>query len=243
MSETELSYLRKECKKSLTADDLRAELEAELAWRQEDFAFFKNQLNSIDEKDKYRKSLVLILYSHMEGYIKIALQTYIKYINAQNLPRKDVISGLMAASMNQEFNAYDNLDKKCAIFRRELPEDNVLHRFCRRVDFLDQLEDFKNEPLIIEDSVINTESNLRHVVLQKNLYKIGLPVNMFDQYHRDIDALVNRRNSIAHGDSRSGVTSQEFSNWERKIYRVMNDVTMLIYNYANHKQYLQSSPV
>ena len=230
----------------MTADDLRAELEEELAWRQEDFAFFKNQLNSISDevkKDRYRKSLVLILYSHMEGYIKIALQTYIKYINAQNLPRKDVIPGLMAASMNQEFNAYDNLDKKCAIFRRELPEDNVLHRFCRRVDFLDQLEDFKNEPLIIEDSVINTESNLRHVVLQKNLYKIGLPVNMFDQYHRDIDALVNRRNSIAHGDSRSGVTSQEFSNWEGKIYRVMDDITRLIYDYANHKQYLQSSPV
>ena len=244
MSELELNYLRKECKKSLTANDLRAELETELAWRQEDLAFFKNLLNNISdelEKDKYRKSLVLILYSHMEGYIKIALQTYIKYINAQNLPRKDVISGLMAASMNPEFNAYDNLDRKCSIFRRELPEDNVLHRFFRRVDFLDQLEDFKNAPLVIDDSVINTESNLWYVVLRKNLYKIGLPVDMFEQYHSDIDALVNRRNSIAHGDSRSGVTSQEFSNWETKINRVMNDITILIYDYANRKQYLQSS--
>lgn len=246
MSEIELGYLRKGCKKSLTANDLRAELEAELAWRQEDLAFFKNQLNNISdelEKDKYRKSLVLILYSHMEGYIKIALQTYIKYINEQNLPRKDVVSGLMAASMNPEFNAYDNLDRKCDVFRRELPEDTVLHRFFRRVDFLDQLEDFKNAPLFIEDSVINTESNLWYVVLQKNLYKIGLPVDMFEQYRRDIDALVNRRNSIAHGNSRSGVTSQEFLNWEIKINRVMADITILIYDYANHKQYLQTSPV
>ena len=229
----------------MTANDLRAELEAELAWRQEDLAFFKNQLNNISdeiEKDKYRKSLVLILYSHMEGYIKIALQTYIKYINAQNLPRKDVISGLMAASMNPEFNAYDNLDRKCDIFRRELPEDSVLHRFFRRVDFLDQLEDFKNAPLVIEDSVINTESNLWYVVLQKNLYKIGLPVDMFEQYHSDIDALVHRRNSIAHGDSHSGVTSPEFSNWEAKINRVMTEIRILIYDYANRKLYLQSSP-
>lgn len=229
----------------MTANDLRAELEAELAWRQEDLAFFKNQLNNVSgelEKNKYRKSLVLILYSHMEGYIKIALQTYIKYINEQNLPRKDVVSGLMAASMHLEFNAYDNLDRKCDIFRRELPEDTILHRFFRRVDLLDQLEDFKNQPLVIDDSVIDTESNLWYIVLQKNLYKIGLPVDMFDQYRRDIDSLVNRRNSIAHGNSRSGVTSQEFSNWEEKIKRIMNDVTILIYDYANNKRYLQVSP-
>lgn len=143
----------------MTANELRAELEAELAWRQEDLAFFKNQLNNISndlEKDKYRKSLVLILYSHMEGYIKIALQTY--------------------------------------------------------------------------------------VVLQKNLYKIGLPVDMFQQYHRDIDALVNRRNSIAHGNSRSGVTAQEFLKWESKISHVMTDITILIYDYANRKQFIQPAP-
>lgn len=229
----------------MTANDLRTELEVELAWRQEDLAFFKNQLNNISdeiEKDKYRKSLVLILYSHMEGYIKIALQTYIKYINAQNLPRKDVVSGLMAASMNPEFNAYDNLDRKCNIFRRELPEDSSLHRFFRRVDFLDQLENFENAPLIIEDSVINTESNLWYIVLQKNLYKIGLPVDIFEKYHCDIDALVNRRNSIAHGNSRSGVTAQEFSKWETKISRVITDITILIYDFANHKQYIKSAP-
>lgn len=138
----------------MTANDLRAELETELAWRQTDLAFFKNQLTNISveiEQDKYRKSLVLILYSHLEGYIKIALQTYIKYINAQNLPRKDVVSGLMAASMNLEFNAYDNLDRKCGVFRRDLPEDNALHRFFRRVDFLDgelQVKLRKNEVVL-----------------------------------------------------------------------------------------------
>lgn len=46
----------------MTADELRAALEVELAWRQEELAFFKNQLSEIAEenKNKYRKSLVLI---------------------------------------------------------------------------------------------------------------------------------------------------------------------------------------
>lgn len=177
----------------------------------------------------------------MEGYIKVALQTYIKYINDQHLPRKDVIAGLMAAGMNPEFNAYDNLDRKCSIFRRALPEDSALHRFFRRVDFISQLDDFQNAPLVISDSVIDTESNLWYVVLQKNLYKIGLPVDMFEQYQRAIDGLVNRRNGIAHGNSHSGVSDREFSEWEAKITCMMTDITILIYNYANNHQYLRST--
>lgn len=104
----------------MTADELREALEIELAWRKEELAFFKNQLNEIAEenKNRYRKSLVLILYSHLEGYIKICLQTYVQYINSQRLNRKDVNTGLMVASMHNEFIAYENLDRKCEIFRK-----------------------------------------------------------------------------------------------------------------------------
>ncbi len=228
----------------MTADELRAALETELAWRQEELAFFKNQLNNIpDENDqrRYRKSLVLILYSHMEGYVKIALQTYIQYINSQQISRKDVISGLMVAGMNKEFNAYENLDRKCAIFRRKLPEDTSLHRFYRRVDFMEQLDTFKDTTLVVEDRVVDTESNLWYIVLQKNLYKIGLPIDMFGQYCGEINALVNRRNSIAHGNARAGVEQQEFLNWETKISLVLSEVTRLLYDYAIHQKYLQSN--
>lgn len=224
----------------MTADELRAALEAELAWRQEELAFFKNQLNEIAEgnKDKYRKSLVLILYSHMEGYIKICLQTYVQYINAQGLKRKDVNTGLMAAGMYKEFAAYENLDRKCEVFRRKLPNDARLHRLYRRVDFMEKVEDFKEKELNIDDQIIDTGSNLWYIVLQKNLYKVGLPIDLFDDCQSDIDALVNRRNSIAHGNFRSGVTAEEFSNWETKVSEILSAVTRLLYDYANNEKYL-----
>ena len=224
----------------MTADELRAALEVELAWRQEELAFFKNLLNEIPEEDKnkYRKSLVLILYSHMEGYIKICLQTYIQYINSQRLNRKDVKTGLLVASMHKEFMAYENLDRKCEIFRKKLPEDARLHRFYRRVDFMEKVEEFREQVLNIDDQIIDTESNLWYIVLQKNLYKIGLPVDLFDDYQSDIDALVNRRNSIAHGNFRAGVTAQEFSTWEVKVADVLSGVTRLLYDYANNEKYL-----
>ncbi len=225
----------------MTANELRAALETELAWRQEELAFFKNQLNSIkeDNKSKYRKRLVLVLYAHLEGYIKISLQTYIQYINSQQLSRKDVNTGLMVASMYKEFLAYENLDRKCEIFRRELPDDARLHRLFRRIDFMEKVDDFKEQKLNIDDQIINTESNLRYIVLQKNLYKIGLPIDLFNDYQSDIDALVNRRNSIAHGDFKAGVTAQEFSNWETKVFSILSGVTRLLYDYANNKRYLQ----
>lgn len=230
----------------MTADELRAALETELAWRQEELAFFKNQLANIpseNDQRRYRKSLVLILYSHMEGYIKIALQTYIQYINSQRILRKNAIPGLRVAGMHKEFLAYENLDRKCAIFRRDLPEDASLHRFYRRVDFMEQIDAFKDTTLVVEDSVVDTESNLWYVVLQKNLYKIGLPIDMFEQHRSEIDALVNRRNSIAHGNARAGVEQQEFLNWESKISSVLSEVSRILYDYANHQKYLQANQV
>lgn len=226
----------------MTADDMRSALEMELAWRQEELAFFKNQLNDIAEanKDKYRKSLVLILYSHMEGYIKICLQTYIQYINSQKLNRKDVNTGLMVASMHKEFIAYENLERKAEFFRRDLPDDTRLHRLYRRVDFMEKVENFKEQELIIDDQIIDTESNLWYIVLQKNLYKVGLPINLFDDYQNDIDALVNRRNSIAHGNFKSGVKESEFSRWENKVSEILSGITRLLYDYANNERYLIS---
>ena len=58
----------------MTKEELRTAMETELAWRQEELAFMKNQLTNIQEeilKNKYRKSLVLMLYSHFEGFVKI----------------------------------------------------------------------------------------------------------------------------------------------------------------------------
>ena len=61
---------------------------------------------------------------------------------------------------------------------------------------MEKVDDFKEKKLNIEDQIIDTESNLWYIVLQKNLYKVGLPIDLFDGYQSAIDALVNRRNSI-----------------------------------------------
>lgn len=221
-------------------------MEAELGWRQEELAFLKNQIGNISEeiqKNKYRKSLVLMLYSHFEGFIKICLLSYIQYINSLHLKRGCFTKKLIVSSMNREFNAYDNNDEQCKILKKQLPEDSRLHRYHRRVNFLEQLNEFEEEELQIPDEAINTESNLWYVVLQKNLYKVGLPIDLFDEFAGDIDALVNRRNSIAHGTERAGVTATEYTRWEENTYNIMEDIIRCIYNNVCQEQYLKENEV
>lgn len=226
----------------MTKEDLRSAMETELAWRQEELAFLKNQLSNIHEEvqqDKYRKSLVLMLYSHFEGFVKICLLSYIQYVNSLHLKRESFNERLIASSMNREFNAYDNNDEKCNIFKKKLPEDKRLHRFYRRVNLLEELDEFKQSDLLISDETIDTESNLWYIVLQKNLYKVGLPIDLFDDLSRDIDALVNRRNSIAHGTERAGVKESEYLKWEIKTYKVMEEIIKCIYYNVCHEKYLK----
>ena len=187
----------------------------------------------------------MILYSHMEGYVKIALLTYIHYINGLNLKRKDVIPGLMAASMNTEFADYENTQRKSKdkrLHKQELSDDAELHLFSRRVEFLENIEGFREEILNIKDSAVNTESNLRYTVLMKNLHQLGLPLNLFQECEGVINELVNRRNPIAHGEFLAGVSQKDFSNWESKVNRVMTDITRLLYDYAKHQRYLRNPP-
>ena len=80
-----------------------------------------------------------------------------------------------------------------------------------------------------------------YVVLQKNLYKIGLTEDIFEQNKRPIAALVHRMNSIAHGNAHAGVEQQEFTRWEVSTNSILSDITRLLYDYANHQRYLQQA--
>ena len=83
-----------------------------------------------------------MMYSHFEGFCKFAFDYYITAINNQRCIRSSLRPPLITASMNKEFTAYDDLDRKCKIFRKSLPDDSKLHRFSRRHDFVCAFDDF-----------------------------------------------------------------------------------------------------
>ena len=128
----------------MTLDDFRSILESELQWRQEEINFFKNQLNNFSEdedKNRYRKSLVLILYSHLEGFIKVSLLSYVQYLNSLGLKNSQVKNEIKASSINIAFRNYENKEihiKKIKDHDGKI--DSELDKFYRRVQMILELE-------------------------------------------------------------------------------------------------------
>lgn len=221
-------------------DDIRAEMEQELNWRIDEIRFLKNQIfnfNKTLEKEKFRKAMVVMLYSHFEGFLKTVLLIYIKSINDLNLFRKDVNENLQAASMHNIFKLYDDKDRKCKIFKRELPDDKNIHRNFRQVDLLIQLSEFLDESLKLEDTIIDTESNLKSHILRKNLFRIGINHEAFKEHEKNIDMLVNLRNSIAHGSERMGIKETDYEKLEKSVLEIMDGSILILIDQLKNEKY------
>lgn len=222
----------------MTIDNLREEMEAELTWRSDEFRMLKNNISYIikeEDKLKYRKSLVVMLYANFEGFCKICLLSYIKFLNHLNIKRKDIRKPeIIASSMYEIFKLYDDKDRKNKVFKTKLPDDKNLHSIYRRADLIREFDNFMEEKVLLDDEVINTESNLWSHVLSKNLYVVGINPDVFKHHNGDIDRLVNMRNSIAHGSERKGITENSLEKLEKCILReVMPKIITILEREAN----------
>ncbi|SFV62374.1 hypothetical protein MNB_SV-12-926 [hydrothermal vent metagenome] len=214
-------------------DELREEMEIELTWRSDELRMFKNTSHFIIKEEirkKYRKSLIVMLYAHFEGFSKTCFLTYIKYINSLKLKRIDVKDKpeLIASSMNSVFKKYDDKDRKNDFFKRKSPNDKNIHSIYRKADLINEFQDYFNEILIIEDEVIDTESNLWSHVLAKSFYKLGMKHDLFKNSNKSIDTLVNLRNSIAHGSERRGIAEKQYDKLEKEIMTVMERLILIL---------------
>lgn len=207
--------------------DLSAQLESELAWRQDELRFFQNRGTMLlreDEQDQYRRAVVLVLYAHFEGFCKLAFDLYRTAVNAERLPCSEASPAIAAAGWARLFKELRDPSTKCAEFRRSLPDDGKLHRFARDREFMERSIEFSRLPVSIPDDFVDTESNLKPVVLRKILYRLGLPHDQFSMHEGKIDRLLNIRNKIAHGESRSGVTAVDYEELRTIVFRIMEDI-------------------
>ncbi|MBI5590786.1 MAG: hypothetical protein HY881_09915 [Deltaproteobacteria bacterium] len=224
--------------------EVRAELEEELSCRLEEIRFFRNQLGEmhrVDDKERYCKCLVVMLYAHFEGFWKAAFSIYLKAINKENIKCRDAVAQIVAASMSDLFNALSDSNSKCAFFRKSAPDDTKLHRFARHSEFAGRIDKaFEATVKIPIDDVVDTESNLSTVVLRKNLFRLGFSHEEFKREEGTINELLRRRNDIAHGSARKGVPLDLYSNLEFAVIGVMKRVVILIFDSLNARRFLRS---
>ena len=212
----------------MSPSDLRAQLEEDLLWRLDELHLIRNQLvNIADEEDRrrYRKTLVVMLYSHFEGFCKLAFSTYAQAVNNERLICQEANSFITAATLDDVFRALLDTNKKCDLFRRELPHDAPLHRYARQVDFVDAIRDIDSRLVVLPvDEIVDVESNLKPIVLRKILFRLGFPPETFAAHEGVIHRLLNRRNNIAHGVERGGIDEAEYQSLEKVTTVLMTSV-------------------
>lgn len=225
--------------------ELRAEMETEREWREREMRLFRNQvaaLSSEDQRRIARKALVVMLYAHFEGVTKALLSMYVNRINALSLRISDVAPSLGAAALSDIFHALRDAKKKCKEFARSLPDDTALHRFARDREFVEIAWQIAARTVQIDtDELVDTESNLKPVVLKKILFRIGLDPNLMRPWESVIHQLLNRRNDVAHGTAKNGLEEKDYTALEQAVNLVVDDIVKAICDAVAKQFYLATT--
>ena len=222
--------------------ELWAEIEQEFTWRTEEIRFLDNCLASLsttNERNKFRRASVLLLYAHLEGFCVFSLRHFIRAINDENLVASDAHPAIAASALASVFAALRNPNTKCDIFQKTLPDEGKLHRFARDQEFVERTQELNATVVSLEDDVVDSESNLKPIVLRKNLFRLGLPHDLFKHLDGTIHRLLRLRNKIAHGERKAGIEKEEFDSLKDAVFEVMKEIKSLVMAHLQSQSYLR----
>jgi ParB family chromosome partitioning protein len=142
-----------------------------------------------------------------------------------------------AASLDEVFRSLRNPEKKCELFRRELPDDAKLHQFARQREFIERTAEVEERPVRLPEEIVDTESNLTPVVMRKNLYRLGLPHDQFAAHDGEIHQLLNLRNGVSHGDLKDGIKEALYLRLRAATFSIMTGLDTGIMKALSDKAY------
>lgn len=180
-----------------------------------------------------RMLLIPSLYGYWERFFVAALGEYLRSISLVGVSCKDSHMALRKLRIRRELldlasalgiNKLHELSEKLS-----LPEIQLLFQNAMR--WLDADLDFPRPERWIE-----TESNVRFKVLERNLEKLALTVDpikthftMGPSLYELLERLVDERNSIAHGASFAQVSSERWNELREFVERLLNALQLYLY--------------
>lgn len=171
-----------------TDEQLIDRLSADLAWRKKELSEIKSLVEAKNVSDQRHKVLlrsgVCILYSHWEGFVKLAANSYLEYVRLKRLTYKQLSSNFLALAMKEKL--------------KEAKETNKPSLYIPVCDFfLSELD----QRCILPKDAISTASNLSSEILKEITDILGIDFSLYSTKSILIDTkLLKTRNAIAHGD-------------------------------------------
>lgn len=218
-----------------------AELEEDQRIRQDELAFLENLCGNLNvaEQDRMRRSMLLMLYAHFEGFAKIAFTIYCRHINEAKVCCKDVQPELGTTALRDVFKAFRNPDSAGNFLPEELRNMDDLRSLAVERTLVKDAFTLGHRAVTIPDKYVDTESNLKPIVLRKNLYRLGLRHDMFEAHEPTVGQLLGRRNNIAHGAEVIGIDAFTYNAMRTAVYSVMDDLRLKITNAIATRAYLR----
>lgn len=162
-------------------------LDNELAWRVLEISDLKTSIKSrsgISQRTLIRAGIP-ILYAHWEGYIKVASDAFLQFVSNRGLPYRELKSCFIVHGLTKYL-------RRIATLEKSIVESSM-------VEFI--LNEMDKEARLYRKGSIDTESNLTSSVFEDIANSVGLSISNYTTKFKLIDeALVHRRNRIAHGE-------------------------------------------
>jgi hypothetical protein len=212
-----------------TAEQLSDRLAKDLAWRKKELSEMKSLIEAKNVSDQRHKVLVrsgvCILYSHWEGFVKLAANSYLEYVISKKLTYQELSSNFLALAMKEKLKE-----------AKETHKPSLYIPVCEF--FLSEL----NQRCILPKDVISTASNLSSEILKEITYILGIDFSIYSPQSPLIDTkLLKTRNEIAHGED-SVFDRDEYLELHREIIGMLNIFRNQIENAAIQKKFRRDSP-
>ncbi|MFG3600276.1 MAE_28990/MAE_18760 family HEPN-like nuclease [Micromonospora chersina] len=211
-------------------EEVRAELEEDLAWRLDEIRHLRNtllgQVNRADWSVTAMRALLVMQYAHLEGFARNAFAIYVAVVNRQSLKAEEAHAHLFASALTAEFEAL----RRGATNDQEGEDGRLMRRAKLQVDFVERMRELGSGVLFVDvDSAVSMEMNFGADVLRRTLYRLGIPEAEVNRaYYNSLEFVRKMRNDIAHGSRKERIAPGEFEAHQRKCEEFMNELVRLV---------------
>ena len=227
----------------MSVEYFQLQIESERDWREEEIRFLDNTqraMESEDDRKKIRRSILCIVYAHIEGFVQFAFSLYIDEINKKGLKCSEVKPVIAAATLHREFLALNDKNKKSPVFRKVLPDDSKLHRLSRQAEFFENIALIHNYLVAIPEDYVSTENNVGQQVVEKLLFQVGLEYMDLREIYSPLNRLLNVRNDISHGKRRLGIEDKEYQEFIACCKSVISGISRRLTTAFGRSEFLQA---
>jgi hypothetical protein len=216
---------------------IRATLENELSWRRDEIRNLRNaQISQRAGATTKMRALLVMLYAHLEGFSKFALEQYATTINNEQVPVLKAKKELSAACLAADFRGYRTADPG----DQRDPEGSRARQVAKDAELIERILTLQNAVIRLDvDSVTSADSNLSSVVLHRNLTMLGLDRVEFYRFASTMRGLLNYRNNIAHGQTVNVPSDSSFLRLEDRIFDLCESLMRSIYEAVRDEEYLR----